>query len=90
MLRQFYSREMLPFSIFLWVQAVIYLFLAIFSAVRFFRVEDTRGQIMYAVIFLTAMQLIVLVKIFAWQLINRNNIKRAIYRLEERIEQLKA
>jgi hypothetical protein len=60
----------------------------IFSGIKFFAVEQTKSQIMYAAIFVCGCQFIALMKIFAWQLIHRNGLKREIKRLELRIAEL--
>ena len=53
-----------------------------------FPVGGVKEQIMFAVLFLCGVQMIALIKIFAWQMIHRNGIKREIKRLEIRIANL--
>jgi hypothetical protein len=84
----FYNRRMLWFVIMIWAWALVFMAVAIYAGIRFFKTDDTRYQILYAVIFLCSVQFIAVMKVFAWQLIHRNSIKRAIKRLEARIEQL--
>ena len=62
--------------------------LAIFSGIKFFDADQLKDQLMYAVIFICSIQFICLMKIFAWQMIHRNGIKREIKRLEMKITQL--
>ena len=88
MLKDFYNRRMLSIVVFVWVWGLIVVGVAIFSAVKFFEVDQTKSQIMYAAIFICGCQLIGLMKIFAWQMIHRNSIKREIKRLELRIAAL--
>ena len=88
MIRDFYSRKMLSVVVFVWAMALIYVGLAIFSGVQFFRTDEPKYELMYAVIFICSVQLTVLIKIVAWQMIHRNSIKREIKRLEIRIAQL--
>ncbi len=88
MLTDFYNRKMLSIIILLWVDFLIILALAIFSAVKFFRTYQTKSQIMYAAIFICCFQLFILIKTFAWQMIHRNNIKRQIKRLQLQIAEL--
>ena len=90
MIGDFYSRKMLSIAIFIWVWAMIFAALAIFSAVKFLAVDETRYHIMFATIFLCACQFLGLMKIFAWQMIHRNSIKREIKRLELTIATLAA
>jgi hypothetical protein len=82
MLSEFYSRRMLPTAILVWVCLLFFLALAAVSAVLFFRTDETRSQIMYAAIFVCFMHWASLMKVFAWQVIHKNSIKRAIKRLE--------
>jgi len=88
MVGDFYNRRMLSMIIFLWVWALLFLAGAVYSAILFFRNVETQTQIMYAVIFLTCCQFLGLIKIFAWQMIHRNGLKREIKRLELRIAEL--
>jgi hypothetical protein len=88
MVRQFYSREMLSFIILGWVYFIIVLALAVLSGIRFFESEQTKDQIMYAAIFVCCVQLVGLIKIFAWQVIHRSGIKQEIKRLELHIAEL--
>ncbi|MFC1636587.1 DUF6768 family protein [Planctomycetota bacterium] len=88
MLGDFYNRRMLSVVIFIWAWGIIIIIGAIYSAVQFFKNVETKSQIMYAVIFLTCCQFLGLMKIFAWQMIHRNSLKREIKRLELRIAEL--
>ena len=85
MARDFYNMRMLPVIIVVWAYSIILIVLSIFSAVRFFRSELVKDQIMYAAIFICCVQFIVLMKLFSWQMIHRNNIKRQINRLARRL-----
>ena len=88
MLKDFYNRRMLSIVVFVWVWGIFVAGVAIFGAVKFFAADQTRSQIMYAAIFICGCQFIGLMKIFAWQMIHRNSIKREIKRLELRIAAL--
>jgi hypothetical protein len=85
LLSEFYSRKMLSTAILVWACMFVFLALAVVSAVLFFRTNETGSQIMYATIFVCLMYWASLVKIFAWQAIHRNSIKREIKRLEIRL-----
>ena len=65
MVSDFYNRKMVSVAIFVWVFALIFIALAIFSGVKFFQSEQVKDLIMYAVIFLLSAHLIALMKIFA-------------------------
>jgi multisubunit Na+/H+ antiporter MnhG subunit len=88
MLSEFYSRKMAATAAFIWAIGVIFLALAVYSAVAFFRTDQTKYQILYATIFITCFYTVGLMKIFAWQMLHRNSIKREIKRLELRIAEL--
>jgi hypothetical protein len=88
MLSEFYSRKMAATAVFVWAIGVIFLALAVYSAVAFFRTDQTKYQILYATIFITCFHAMGLMKIFAWQVLHRNSIKREIKRLELRIAEL--
>ena len=88
MIGDFYNRKMLSKIILIWSYAIVIIAGAVFCAVRFFDTDSVRDQIMYATIFLTCVAFMSLVKIFAWQMIHRNGIKREIKRLELRIAEL--
>ena len=88
MMKDFYNRRMTGIVIMVWAWGIAFMALAVWCAVAFFRAEATRNQIMYAVGFLLFLHWVGLMKVFAWQMIHRNSIKRAIKRLELRIAQL--
>jgi hypothetical protein len=88
MVSEFYSRKMLSIVILVWVWGIAFLAGAVFSGVRFFRADEIRCQIMYAAIFISCIQFVATLKVFAWQIIHRNSIKREIKRLELRIAEL--
>lgn len=88
MVGDFYNRRMLSIVIFLWSFGIIFIGVAIFSGIKFFATSEIQYQIMYAVIFLICLQWVGSLKIFAWQMIHRNSIKREIKRLELRIAEL--
>jgi len=88
MLGDFYSRKMLSVAIIVWVWAIICMAAVVFSCIQFINTADTKSQIMYAALFVCFVQFIGLIKVFAWQMIARNGIKREIKRLELRTVQL--
>jgi hypothetical protein len=87
---QFYSRQMQSTVIFTWTMGLVILALCAAMAVLFFHAEQIRWQIVYAVLFVVFMEWLSIIKIFAWLMIHRNNIKREIKRLELRIAELAA
>ena len=88
MLREFYNRKMISVIILVWVYGLVFIALAVFSGIKFFKADMIKDQIMYAVIFLCCIQFIALMKIFAWQMIHRNSIKREIIKLKNQISEL--
>ncbi|MHC4463237.1 MAG: DUF6768 family protein [Planctomycetota bacterium] len=82
MARDFYSRKMLPVVILVWIWAIIFFVGAAYSGIIFFKTDQIKFQIMYAAIFICCFQGICLMKIFAWQMIHRQDIKREIKKLK--------
>jgi hypothetical protein len=90
MLSEFYSRKMTATAILVWGFGVLFLAAAVYSAVAFFRTAETGHQITYATIFISSFFGVGLMKVFAWQMMHRNSIKREIKRLELQVAQLAA
>ncbi len=88
MIGDFYNRRMLSTAIFIWAWGLIFMAGAIYSAVRFFGADEVKNQILYATIFICLLNFVGILKIFAWQIIHRNGIKREIKRLEVRLAEL--
>lgn len=88
MIKDFYNRKNASSIVIVWAYAAVIIALATWAGVRFFKAEQTQTQMMYAVIFIVMVQFMQLIKIFAWQMIHRNGIKREIKRLEIRIAEL--
>ncbi len=86
MARDFYGRQMRSTAILVWVWAIIFFVPAAYSAIQFFRTDQTKSQILYATIFICCFNGICLMKIFAWQMIHRQGIKREI---KQEIKKLK-
>ena len=51
--RDFYSRSFRSAAIFAWAWSIAFIALAVYSAMQFFKADQTRGQIMYAAMFST-------------------------------------
>src|SRR4030042_548025 len=88
MLSEFYSRKMAATAAFVWIIGILFLAAAVYSAVKFFGAVETKYQILYATIFISCFYGLGLMKIFAWQMLHRNSIKREIKRLELRIAEM--
>ena len=88
MLGDFYNRKTLTVAIFTWLWGIVFIIGAIYCGIQFFGVENTQDQIMYASLFITFMIFLSIIKVFAYELMSRNNIKREIKRLELRIAEL--
>jgi hypothetical protein len=88
MIRDFYGRRFISSAIPVWIVSILFVGLAVYSAVEFFAAGETKAQIMYAVLFLVGVHGMDLMKIFAWQMIHRRSIKREIKLLELRIAEL--
>lgn len=74
-----------------WVMLCVYvsylccLVLAIYSAFAFFSTDDTKYEIVYAVVFLFSSHWIGFVSVFGWVMMQRPRLNREITRLELRI-----
>lgn len=88
MLGDFYNRKMASTVIFMWFWGIVFMAGAFYSAFKFFGTDEIQLQIMYATIFVVLLLWIAILKIFAWQMIHRNNIKREIKRLELAVAEL--
>ena len=85
MASQFYSRTMRSVAVLTWSVGLVFIALAVFSGIAFFQTDEVRYQIMHAALFICAVQMIGLMKIFAWQMIHRNRVIRGMRRLEARL-----
>ena len=88
MARDFYSKKSASLAIMVWAFAIAFFAGATYCGFQFFNAEQTQYQILYAVIFGLFVEGIALMKIFAWQMLARNSVKREIKRLELRIAEL--
>ncbi|MBZ5585544.1 MAG: DUF998 domain-containing protein, partial [Acidobacteriia bacterium] len=71
-----------------WLQTIAFIALAAYSATQFFKVDQTRGQIMYAALFIMGAHGVGLMKIFAWEMLHRSSIRRDLRRVELRVAEL--
>lgn len=62
----------------IWFFVLVFFVVAIMSAIRFFEVDTVKHQIMYAVLFLVSMHLVALLKMGAYQRMDRHAILDAI------------
>jgi uncharacterized membrane protein YbjE (DUF340 family) len=88
MARDFYSKKMMSTAILVWVWAIIFFAGATYCGIKFFQTNQMKYHILYAALFVCFVHGIGLMKIFAWEMIHRNSIKREIKRLELRIAEL--
>ena len=87
-LRDCYGRRMRWVLIGVFAQYLILLVPTIYSAVAFFRVDQTESQLMHATIFLFCNLWMGFVSVFGWVMMQRPSISREIKRLELRIAEL--
>jgi len=88
MVRDFYSRKMLSTAILVWGFGIVFFAAAVYCGIQFLHADQTKSQIMYAALFICFVHGIGLMKIFAWQMLNKAGIRREIKRLELRIAEL--
>jgi len=83
MAKDLYNKKNLATLIWVWGNSLVFLALSIFSAIQFFRTDQTQFQIMYAAIFICCIQVIILAKIVCWQTMHKNSLKREIKELKK-------
>ncbi|MBZ5729283.1 MAG: hypothetical protein LAP87_30450 [Acidobacteriia bacterium] len=88
MARDFYSRSMRSIVILLWAWAIPFIALAVYSAMQFFKADQTQAQIMYAALFILGVHGVGLMKICAWEMWNRHSIRRDLKHMELRVAEL--
>jgi hypothetical protein len=86
--RDFYSRRFRSAAILTWIWSIIFIAVAAYSALRFFKAYQIQGQIMYAALFILGAHGVGLMKILAWQMLFRYGIRRDLKKLELRIAEL--
>jgi hypothetical protein len=86
--RDFYSRRLRSSAILVWIVAIVFIGLAVYSAVQFFKADQTKWQIMYAALFLVGVHEFDVIRIFAWQMVHRHSLKRHLKRLEVGVAEL--
>ncbi|KPJ72287.1 MAG: hypothetical protein AMS14_08055 [Planctomycetes bacterium DG_20] len=72
----------------LWVYAVAGGVLAAVAAWQFWSADQVWDMALYATLFLVGTGLVAFMKLWYWQILNRNNVLREIKRLELRIAEL--
>ena len=73
----FYNRKMLSIALLVWGWALVFIALAVYSAMRFFKADQTQGQIMYAALFVLGAHGVGLMKIRA------GNVRRDLAKVED-------
>lgn len=82
LITDFYTRNNGAMIWWVWGNALFFLGLMIASAILFFLTSSTRFHILYATLFLTGVQVIVLTKIVYFLAVLRNRTLRDLKRLE--------
>ncbi len=67
---------------------LVFMVLGILSAVRFFKTDDSRDMMMWALAFIFCMMAVSMLKMWFWMELNKNAITREIKRLELQIARL--
>ena len=86
--RDFYSRRFRSAAILSWAWSIAFIALAAFSAMQFFKANQTREQIMYAALFILGAHGVGLMKILAWGMLHRYSTRRDLKRLELSVAEL--
>ena len=88
MVSEFYSQRMRSTAILVWANFIFFFALGILCGFMFFLSDEVKHQIVYAALFICFMQWSTLIKVFAWQVLHNNQIKRELKRLEIQIAEL--
>ncbi len=88
MLHSAFRGRMLWASVIVWINLLLFSAIAVYAGIAFFTTSDTGEKIFSATLFLTAMVLISVVKLWYWMIANRNAISREIKRVELQIAML--
>ncbi len=88
MARDFYSRRMRSTAILVYGWVFAFAALAVYSARQFFRADQTKGQIMFAALFVLGAHGIGLMKILAWGMLHQTSVRRDLKHLELRVSEL--
>lgn len=83
MARDLYNKKNLATLVWVWGNGLIFLALAVFSSIKFFKTDQTQYQIMYAAIFICCFQVLILTKIVCWQTMHKNRLTREIKELKK-------
>ena len=86
MMKDLFNKKMTGILVIIYAYSIIFVAGCVLSGIKFFDAAETRDQIMYAVIFMSCIQFICLLKIFAWQMIHRNGIRRRLNEIEAKIK----
>ena len=70
------------------IETLVFLALAIFSAVKFFQVDGTREMLMWTAAFVFCMLAMLAGKIWYWMELNKNSVTREVKRVELQIAHL--
>jgi uncharacterized SAM-binding protein YcdF (DUF218 family) len=81
-----------------WMSLLVFFYILLFtvawvaSAIMFFSTDkgDTRGLILWAAAFVVSGNIVMMCKLWYWNMMNRNALAREIKRLEVRIAELQA
>jgi len=87
-LTDFYGRQMRAIAIVSWVNGLLAIALGVYAATAFFRATETKREILYAAIFLTAVSWLTAAKVMAWLGIIQTSMSREIKRLEVRLSEM--
>lgn len=84
-----YSKRIRWVTIIIYIGYLLFSVLLLFSAVKFFRTDQSQYQLMYAVIFVFSSHWIGFVSVFGWVMMQRPRVSRLEFRIAELIETIK-
>ncbi len=68
--------------------SIAFLALAVYSIVRFFRASEVADLVMWSTVFLFSQLVVMMLKLWVWLQMNKNEVKREVKRLELEIARL--
>ena len=89
MVAETFSGKQRWLTILTWTSQLVFVVLTVVVAIRFFQVDESRPQIMYATLFLVCVGTVNMLKLWYWMMLNRNSLKREIKRLELQVAGLR-
>lgn len=83
MIRESFRGPQAWMAVIAWVYSIGFTVVAVLAAWRFFQVDNTRHQLMYATIFLAALLFVAVTKLWYWMMLYYQSLGRELRRIEK-------